>query len=53
MKLNEPVRPSGIGRRQVAFETGRTPTALTLIENEDNNVNDPQSNEAQNIAYAN
>ncbi len=50
MKFNEPVRPAGIGRRQVAFDTGRKPSALTLIENEDNSSLDPQSNEAQNVA---
>ena len=50
MKFNEPVRPAGIGRKQVAFDTGRKPSALTLIENEDNSSLDPQSNEAQNVA---
>ena len=50
MKFNEPVRPAGIGRRQVAFETGRTPTAFTLIENEDNNGNDPNSQTGQDEA---
>jgi len=50
MKFNEPVRPAGIGRKQVAFDVGRKPTALTLIESEDNSSLDPQSNEAQNIA---
>ena len=50
MKFNEPVRPAGIGRRQVAFDTGRTPTAFTLIENEDNNGNDPNSQTGQDQA---
>ena len=50
MKFNEPVRPAGIGRKQVAFDTGRKPSALTLIENDDNTQLDPQSNEAQNVA---
>lgn len=50
MKFNEPVRPAGIGRRQVAFETGRTPTAFTLIENEDNDGNDTGSQTAQDEA---
>jgi hypothetical protein len=50
MKFNEPVRPAGIGRRQVAFETGRTPTAFTLIENEDNDGNDPNSQTGQDEA---
>lgn len=50
MKLNEPVRPAGIGRKQVAFDTGRTPTAFTLIENEDNNGNDPSSQTGQDEA---
>ena len=50
MKFNEPVRPSGIGRRQVAFETGRTPTAFTLIENEDNDGNDTNSQTGQDEA---
>jgi len=50
MKFNEPVRPAGIGRRQVAFETGRTPTAFTLIENEDNDGNDQNSQTGQDEA---
>lgn len=50
MKFNEPVRPAGIGRRQVAFETGRNPTAFTLIENEDNDGNDPNSQTGQDEA---
>ena len=50
MKFNEPVRPAGIGRRQVAFETGRTPTAFTLIESEDNDGNDTNSQTGQDEA---
>lgn len=49
MKLNEPIRPAGIGRKQVAFDTGRKPTELTIIENEINN-NDPGSQYAQDEA---
>lgn len=50
MKFNEPVRPAGIGRKQVAFDVGRKPTALTIAENEEATQLDPQSNEAQNMA---
>ena len=35
MKFNEPVRPAGIGRKQVAFDVGRKPTALTIAEGEE------------------
>jgi hypothetical protein len=50
MKFNEPVRPASIGRKQVAFEIGNNPSALTLIENEDNDNNDSQSQIGQDNA---
>jgi len=50
MKFNEPVRPAGIGRRQVAFEIGNNPSAFTLIENQDNNGNDTDSLSGQDEA---
>lgn len=50
MKFNEPVRPGGIGRKQVAFDVNRNPSAFTIVEDVENTQTDPQSNEAQNIA---
>lgn len=50
MKFNEPVRPASIGRKQVAFEIGNNPSALTLIVNEDNDNNDSQSQIGQDNA---
>lgn len=50
MKFNEPIRPAGVGRKQVAFDVGRKPTALTIAESEEANITDPQSSEAQNMA---
>jgi hypothetical protein len=50
MKFNEPVRPASIGRKQVAFEIGNNPSALTLIENDDNDNNDSQSQIGQDNA---
>lgn len=50
MKFNEPVRPAGIGRKQVAFDVNRNPSAFTIVEDVENTQTDPQSNEAQNIA---
>ena len=50
MKFNEPVRPAGIGRKQVAFDVNRNPSAFTIVEEQGNNHTDPESNEAQNIA---
>jgi len=50
MKFNEPVRPAGIGRKQVAFDLNRNPSAFTIVEEQGNNHTDPESNEAQNIA---
>jgi hypothetical protein len=47
MKFNEPIRPAGIGKNQVAFETGQKPTLLALIENDENSQTDPNSTEAQ------
>jgi hypothetical protein len=50
MKFNEPVRPAGIGRRQVAFEIGNNPSTFTLIENQDNDGNDTGSQTGQDDA---
>ena len=50
MKFNEPVRPAGIGRKQVSFDVNRNPSAFTIVEEQVNNHTDPESNEAQNIA---
>ena len=50
MKFNEPVRPAGIGRKQVAFDVNRNPSAFTIVEDVENTQTDPQSNEAQNVA---
>lgn len=50
MKFNEPVRPAGIGRNQVAFDVNRNPSAFTIVEDVENTQTDPQSNEAQNVA---
>ena len=50
MNFNEPVRPAGIGRKQVAFDVNRNPSAFTIVEEQGNNHTDPESNEAQNIA---
>lgn len=50
MKFNEPVRPAGIGRKQVAFDVNRNPSAFTIVEEQGNSHTDPESNEAQNIA---
>jgi len=50
MKFNEPVRPAGIGRKQVAFDLNRNPSAFTIVEEQGNNHTDPESNEAQNTA---
>lgn len=50
MKFNEPVRPAGIGRKQVAFDLNQNPSAFTLIENQDNDGNDPASQTGQDEA---
>lgn len=50
MKFNEPVRPAGIGRKQVAFDINRNPSAFTIVEEQGNNHTDPESVQAQNIA---
>jgi hypothetical protein len=50
MKFNEPVRPAGIGRKQVAFDLNRNPSALTSIENQDNNDTDTGSQTGQDDA---
>jgi len=50
MKFNEPVRPAGIGRNQVAFDVNRNPSAFTIVEDVENTQTDTQSNEAQNVA---
>jgi hypothetical protein len=50
MKFNEPVRPAGIGRKQVAFDLNRNPSALSSIENQDNNDTDTGSQTGQDEA---
>ena len=50
MKFNEPVRPAGIGRKQVAFDTGQKPSLLSLTVEAENTQTAPESTEAQNIA---
>lgn len=50
MKFNEPVRPAGIGRKQVAFNINRNPSAFTIVEEQSDNHTDPESVQAQNTA---
>lgn len=50
MKFNEPVRPAGIGRKQVAFDVNRNPSAFTIVEEQSDNHTDPESVQAQNTA---
>jgi hypothetical protein len=50
MKFNEPVRPAGIGRKQVAFDIGQKPSLFNLIENADNDGNDTNSQTGQDDA---
>ena len=50
MKFNEPVRPAGIGRKQVAFDVNRNPSAFTIVEDVENTQTDPGSVQAQNTA---
>jgi len=50
MKFNEPVKPAGIGRKQVAFEIGNNPSALTLIQDQDNDGNNTNSQTSQDEA---
>ena len=38
MKYNEPIRPAGIGRKQLAFPTGGRISELTEIESEFNDM---------------
>lgn len=53
MKFNEPVRPSGIGRKQVAFSMPDLPNSLTIVEQQDDNeANNTELNEAV-LAQAN
>lgn len=53
MKFNEPVRPSGIGRKQVAFTMPDMPSSLTIVEQQDNEeVNNIEENQAV-LAQAN
>ena len=53
MKFNEPVRPSGIGRKQVAFSMPDMPSSLTIVEQQDNEeVNNIEENQAV-LAQAN
>ncbi len=47
MKFNEPVRPSGIGRKQVAFSMPDLPSSLTIVEQQDNEeINNIEENDA-------
>jgi hypothetical protein len=47
MKFNEPVRPSGIGRKQVAFSMPDMPSSLTIVEQQDNEeINNIEENQA-------
>lgn len=50
MKFNEPVRPAGIGRKQVAFDIGQKPSLLSLTVEAENTQTAPESTESQNIA---
>jgi len=50
MKFNEPVRAAGIGRKQVAFDVNRNPSAFTIVEDVENTQTDPGSVQAQNTA---
>ncbi len=50
MKFNEPVRPAGIGRNQVAFDIGNKPTEITIIENDENDTTSPESQTGQDEA---
>ena len=53
MKFNEPVRSSGIGRKQVAFSMPDMPSSLTIVEQQDNEeVNNIEENQAV-LAQAN
>jgi hypothetical protein len=47
MKFNEPVRPAGIGRKQVAFSMPDLPSSLTIVEQQDNEeINNIEENGA-------
>lgn len=50
MKLNEPIRPAGVGKGQVAFEVGNKPNILTLNESTTNNSDSTESTEANRIS---
>jgi hypothetical protein len=50
MKFNEPVRPAGIGRKQVAFDINVNPSELSMIEDNDNTEIDVVSSGAQSKA---
>lgn len=53
MKFNEPVRPAGIGRKQVAFSMPDIPNSLTVVEEDDNTeINLTEANQAT-LANAN
>jgi hypothetical protein len=47
MKFNEPVRPAGIGRKQVAFDVDTNPSEFTLALSQDNATDGSNSTEAQ------
>lgn len=50
MKLNEPIKPAGIGKGQVAFDVGNKPTALTQSESSANSSDSSQSTEGVRIS---
>ena len=53
MKFNEPVRPAGISRKQVAFSMPDIPNSLTVVEEDDNTeINLTEANQAT-LANAN
>jgi len=47
MKFNEPVRPAGIGRKQVAFDLQQNPSAITIIEDNENSASNVESTEGK------
>lgn len=53
MKFNEPVRPAGIGRKQVSFSMPAIPNSLTIVEQQDDaEINNTEENQAV-LAQAN
>ena len=53
MKFNEPVRPSGIGRKQVAFSMPDLPNSLTIVEQQDDNEANNTAQDEAVLAQAN